>query len=80
MPHAIDRPRHAALSDREFQVFTRLVSGESVTEIAAALHLSAKTISTHKARLMEKLGVDNNAGIVRYALEHRLVGDSNGPR
>lgn len=80
MPHAIDRPRHAALSDREFQVFTHLVSGESVTEIAAALHLSAKTISTHKARLMEKLGVDNNAEIVRYALEHRLVVDPNAPR
>jgi len=80
MPHAVDRPRHSALSDREFQVFTRLVSGESVTEIAAALHLSAKTISTHKARLMEKLGVDNNAELVRYALEHRLVADPNGPR
>jgi len=80
MPHAVDRPRHAALSDREFQVFTRLVSGESVTDIAAALHLSAKTISTHKARLMEKLGLDNNAELVRYALEHRLVADPNAPR
>jgi DNA-binding NarL/FixJ family response regulator len=80
MPHAVDRPRHAALSDREFQVFTRLVSGESVTDIAAALHLSAKTISTHKARLMEKLGIDNNAELVRYAVEHRLVADPNAPR
>jgi len=80
MPHAIDRPRHAALSDREFQVFTRLANGESVTEIAVALHLSAKTISTHKARLMEKLGLDNNAELVRYALEHRLVADPNAPR
>lgn len=80
MPHGVDRPLHAALSDREFQVFTRLVSGDSVTEIAAALHLSAKTISTHKARLMEKLRVDNNAELVRYALEHRLVADPNAPR
>jgi len=80
MPHAVDRPRHAALSDREFLVFTRLVSGESVTDIAAALHLSAKTISTHKARLMEKLGIDNNAELVRYAVEHRLVADPNAPR
>jgi len=80
MPHAVDRPRHAALSDREFEVFTRLVSGESVTDIAAALHLSAKTISTHKARLMEKLGIDNNAELVRYAVEHRLVADPNAPR
>lgn len=79
MPHATDRPLHASLSDREYQVFTRLVGGESVTEIATALHLSAKTISTHKARLMEKLQVDNNAELVHYALKHRLVSDPNAP-
>jgi len=79
MPHAADRPLHATLSDREYQVFARLVSGESVSEIALALHLSAKTISTHKARLMEKLRVTNNADLVHYALKHRLVADPNGP-
>jgi len=79
MPHATDRPLHVALSDREYQVFTRLVGGESVTAIAAALHLSAKTISTHKARLMQKLQVDNNAELVHYALKHRLVSDPNAP-
>jgi len=79
MPHSSDRPLHAALSDREYQVFTRLVSGESVSEIALALHLSAKTISTHKARLMEKLRVANNADLVHYALKHRLLADPNAP-
>lgn len=79
MPDAADRPLHATLSDREYQVFARLVSGESVSEIALALHLSAKTISTHKARLMEKLRVRNNADLVHYALKHRLVADRNAP-
>jgi DNA-binding NarL/FixJ family response regulator len=79
MPNAADRPLHATLSDREYQVFSRLVSGESVSEIALALHLSAKTISTHKARLMEKLRVANNTELVHYALKHRLVADPNAP-
>ena len=78
MPHA-DGPPHATLSDREFQVFRLLVNGRSVTEIAAQLHLSTKTVSTHKARLMEKLGVDNNADLVHYAVRHRLSDDPNVP-
>jgi DNA-binding NarL/FixJ family response regulator len=44
-----------------------------VSDIASRLHLSAKTISTHKARLMEKLGIDNNADLVHYAVRHRLI-------
>ena len=76
MPHA-EGPRHSALSDREYQVFRLLVSGRSVGDIAADLHLSAKTVSTHKARLMEKLGVDNNADLVHYAVRHRLIDDPN---
>jgi DNA-binding NarL/FixJ family response regulator len=71
MPNA-EGPLHAALSDREFQVFNLLVSGLTVTEIAARLHLSTKTVSTHKARLMEKLQVDSNAELVHYAVKHRL--------
>ena len=74
MPHA-EGPPHRTLSDREYEVFRLLVAGKTVTEIAAALHLSAKTISTHKARLMEKLGVDNNAELIHYALKHRLSDD-----
>ena len=72
MPHA-QGPLHASLSDREFEVFHMLVDGVSVNEIAARLHLSAKTISTHKARLMEKLGVDSTADLVHYAVRHKLL-------
>jgi DNA-binding NarL/FixJ family response regulator len=72
MPHA-QGPLHASLSDREFEVFHMLVDGMSVNDIAARLHLSAKTISTHKARLMEKLGVDSTADLVHYAERHKLL-------
>jgi DNA-binding NarL/FixJ family response regulator len=75
MPQA-ERPPHATLSDREFEVFHMIVDGMSVNEIAARLHLSAKTISTHKARLMEKLGVDSTAELVHYAVRHKLLDDS----
>jgi DNA-binding NarL/FixJ family response regulator len=75
MPGA-DGPPHERLSDREYDVFQRLVAGESVTDIAARLSLSGKTVSTHKARLMEKLGVDNQADLVRYALRHHLASDT----
>jgi DNA-binding NarL/FixJ family response regulator len=72
-------PLHATLSDREYQVFRFLVGGLSVTEIGSRLHLSAKTISTHKARLMEKLQIDNNAELVHYAVRHRLTDDPDAP-
>lgn len=62
-----------ALSDREFQVLQLIVDGHSLNEIAASLHLSAKTISTHKMRLMRKLGVDNNADLIRNALRLGLT-------
>ena len=64
---------HATLSDREYQVFLMLAQGRSVVDIAEELHLSAKTISTHKARLMKKLGLDNLSDLVRYALKHELA-------
>lgn len=73
MPGAIGLP-HERLSDREFEVFDLLVRGLTVTDIAGRLNLSSKTISTHKARLMEKLGIDNPAELVRYALRHGLGG------
>ncbi len=68
-------PPHVALSDREFQVFRMLASGTAVSEIAAELSLSVKTVSTHKARIMQKMGMGNPAEIVRYALHHRLIDD-----
>lgn len=58
------------LSDREYQVFLLLAKGRGVVEIGEALHLSAKTVSTHKARLMKKLGVKTLSDLVRYAMSH----------
>jgi DNA-binding NarL/FixJ family response regulator len=74
-----DGPPHAQLSDREYQVFHLLASGRSVTDIAAQLNLSGKTVSTHKARLMEKLNVNNAAELIHYALRHRLIESSGTP-
>jgi DNA-binding NarL/FixJ family response regulator len=69
---AVETP-HSALSDREYEVLRQIVAGRSVTEIAAALHLSVKTISTHKARILEKLDLAGTAELVRYAIEHGLT-------
>ena len=71
MPDAEAAP-HGRLSDREFEVLRLLVAGHTVTDIAAKLNLSGKTVSTHKARLMEKLGIDNQADLVRYAMKHGI--------
>jgi DNA-binding NarL/FixJ family response regulator len=68
-----DGPPHSRLTDREFEVFRLLAAGASPTEIAGQLHLSVKTISTHKARIQEKLAVSGTAELVRYALEHKLL-------
>ncbi len=78
MPQS-DGPPHTALSDREYQVFRMLASGTSVSDIAARLNLSVKTVSTHKSRLLEKLGVRNQTELVHYALKHRLIDDPNAP-
>ena len=72
-------PPHTALSDREYQVFQMLASGTSVSEIASRLNLSVKTVSTHKARLLEKLGARNQTELVHYALRHRLIDGSDAP-
>lgn len=68
-----EAPPHERLSRREFQVLRRLGAGESVAAIGEALHLSAKTVSTYRARLLDKLGLENNAQLVRYAVEHELL-------
>ena len=68
-------PLHGRLSDREFEVFRKLVAGRSVTDIAHDLTLSVKTISTHKARILEKMGYSSQAELVRYAVEHGLLED-----
>jgi DNA-binding NarL/FixJ family response regulator len=66
-------PLHQRLSDREFQIFRMLVAGNSVTAIADALSLSAKTVSTHKLRLLQKMNMQSIAELTRYAVEHRLI-------
>jgi len=64
---------HTLLSDREFQVFRMIARGAAVGEIARELSLSVKTISTHKTRILEKMGLANQAELIRYALEHKLL-------
>lgn|SRR5262245_13876421 len=70
---ANDRPPHDALSDREYQVLRMLGSGRTVSEIAASLGLSVKTVSTYRARLLDKLQMRSNAELMRYAIENGLV-------
>lgn len=72
---ANDVAPHEILSDREFQVLRMLAEGQSLTDIAQSLHLSDKTISAHKSRLMQKLSIHSNAGLVRYAVRHGLVSE-----
>ena len=64
---------HETLSDREFEVFRLLAAGVSVTDIGTQLNLSVKTISTHKANLMQKMGLNNPSELIRYALKHDLT-------
>ena len=68
-----DRPPHEILSDREFQVMRLIASGKTVTEIAELLSLSDKTISTYRARILEKMGMKTNAELTHYAIRNQLV-------
>lgn len=69
---AENAPLHESLSVREFQVMQKLVAGKSVNHIAQDLSLSAKTISTFRRRLLQKLGLQSNAELVHYAIQHGL--------
>jgi DNA-binding NarL/FixJ family response regulator len=68
-----DKPRHETLSDREYEVMCLIASGKSVSEIAARLSLSVKTISTYRSRILEKMDLPNNAALTHYAIQNRLV-------
>jgi len=68
-----ERPPHWALSDREFEVLCLIASGKSTSDIASLLSLSDKTISTYRARILEKMGFSSNADIIRYAIRNRLI-------
>ena len=67
-----DQNPHELLSEREFQVLHMIASGQPLGDIADQLHLSPKTVSTHKMRLMQKLGIDSNVDLIRYAIRHGL--------
>ena len=66
---------HTLLSDREYEVFSRILKGVSLTEIAAELSLSIKTVSTHKSHILIKMGMTSQVDLVRYAIEHHLMED-----
>ena len=68
-----DQARHERLSDRELQVLMMIGNGKTVSEIADALCVSVKTVSTYRARLLEKMAMENNAQLMRYAIEHGLT-------
>jgi DNA-binding NarL/FixJ family response regulator len=67
------RAPHERLSDREFEVLRALGSGMLVKDVAAQLNLSAKTVSTYRARLLEKMGLKSKADLVRYVVTHELL-------
>ncbi len=67
------KARHEMLSDRELEVMLMIASGVSLTEIGVRLHVSAKTVSTYRARLMDKMQIRSNAELTRYAVAHNLI-------
>ena len=71
-------PRHSRLSDRELEVLRGIVAGHRLTDIAHELHLSVKTISTHKSRIQEKLELPTTASLIRYGIEHGMSDDDDG--
>jgi DNA-binding NarL/FixJ family response regulator len=76
MPDAQGVP-HDALSDREFQVFRMIAEGKAISDIAERLNLSVKTVSTHKANIMQKMRMETAGELIRYALAHRLVDEAS---
>ena len=68
-----DRPAHATLSDREYETMRLIASGRTLTQIAADMHLSAKTVSVYRARLLQKMRLKNNSELTHYALKNHLV-------
>lgn len=68
-----DKPLHEQLSEREFQIFCRLAEGKTVTEIGQSLFISVKTVSTYRARLLEKMGLKTNSELTYYAVKNGLI-------
>ncbi|MDP4276432.1 MAG: response regulator transcription factor [Bacteroidota bacterium] len=72
-PGMNEKEPHESLSEREFQIMIQLSKGKSVTEIARALFLSDKTVSTYRTRIMDKMNLKTNADLTRYALRNKLI-------
>jgi DNA-binding NarL/FixJ family response regulator len=68
-----DQPLHATLSEREFQILCKIAAGRAISEIARELSLSAKTVSTYRARILEKMHFSTNADLTSYALRNDLI-------
>jgi two-component system, NarL family, invasion response regulator UvrY len=85
LPHSPDRavnknttgPDHHTLSEREFEVLVLMAQGQSLKHIAQSLTLSIKTVSTYRARLLDKLQLTTTAELICYALNHHLLGSHN---
>jgi two-component system, NarL family, invasion response regulator UvrY len=68
-----DQMPHTLLTDREYEIFSRIVRGASLTEIAEKLSLSIKTVSTHKSNILAKMSLGSNVDLVRYAIDNKLL-------
>lgn len=68
----LEEAPHTTLSDREYQIFQMIVAGDTITAIADRLCLSVKTVSTHKSRILQKMGKSSSAELIHYAIEHQL--------
>ena len=69
----VDKPVHELLSDREHEVMRMIADGVALTEIGDRLHVSVKTISSYRARIMEKMQLKSNADLTRYAMTHSMI-------
>ena len=73
LDESVDKPLHELLSDREHEVMKMIAAGVPLTEIGERLHVSVKTISSYRARIMEKMQMKSNADLTRYAMTHGLI-------
>jgi len=73
METAAEKPLHDTLSDREFEVFRMIAAGKTIKQIAEALFLNARTISTYRSRILEKMQMKTNAELIHYAIKHQIL-------